>query len=173
MGVAYLPDGSLIDYSEYIAKHPHWQKIRKARFDFDDGRCVICHKDLHGKTYQTHHLHYQRLGHERLRDVITLCGQCHHDFHESWSKSQFWKGKEKGHWEVFSLEHTARLCAYYWPRDRLITKDLDGPNLCGRETCRDLLDDYFRDFQLTTHPIIDPNDISLFVFHNTPLELAL
>lgn len=163
MGVAYLPDGSLIDYSEYIAKHPHWQKIRKARFDFDDGRCVICHKDLHGKTYQTHHLHYQRLGHERLRDVITLCGQCHHDFHESWSKSQFWKGKEKGHWEVFSLEHTARLCAYYWPRDRLITKDLDGPNLCGRETCRDLLDDYFRDFQLTTHPIIDPNDISLFV----------
>lgn len=163
MSVAYLPDGSLIDYSEYIAKHPHWQKIRKARFDFDDGRCVICHKDLHGKTYQTHHLHYQRLGHERLRDVITLCGQCHHDFHESWSKSQFWKGREKGHWEVFSLEHTARLCAYYWPRDRLITKDLDGPNLCGRETCRDLLDDYFRDFQLTTHPIIDPNDISLFV----------
>ena len=43
MGIAYLPDGSLIDYGEYIAKHPHWQKIRKARFDFDDGRCVICH----------------------------------------------------------------------------------------------------------------------------------
>lgn len=26
-----------------------------------------------------------------------------------------------------------------------------------------LLDDYFRDFNLTTHPIIDPYDISLFI----------
>ena len=163
MGIAYLPDGTLIDYEEYIKKHPRWKKVRETRFNFDGGRCVVCHKDLHGKIYNTHHLHYQRLGHEHMRDVITLCPACHEDFHNSWQKSQFWKGKEKGHWDVFSLEHTARLCAHYWKNDRLISRDPDGPNLCGKEASRGLLDDYFRDFNLTTHPIIDPYDISLFV----------
>ena len=163
MGVAYLPDGTLIDYEEYIHHHPHWQKVRATRFDFDGGRCVICHKDLQGTVYQTHHLHYLRLGHERLRDVITLCPACHNEFHKSWQKSNFWKGKESGHWEVFNLKHTAKLCQHYWRMDKFICKDPDAPNLCGRETCRQLLEDYFRDFQLTEHPIIDPNDISLFV----------
>ena len=163
MGIAYLPDGTLIDYDEYIKKHPRWQAVRKARFDFDGGRCVICHKDLTGKTYETHHLHYQRLGHERMRDVITLCHQCHKDFHQSWSKSYFWKGKEDGHWDVYDLDHTARLCATYWRRDRLINKDPDAPNLCNRDVCRQLLDEYFRDFQIDKPPIIDPNDVQLFV----------
>lgn len=163
MGLAYLPDGSLIDYKEYITSHPHWQAVKEARFNFDDGRCVICHKDLCGKQYHTHHLHYQRLGHERLRDVLTLCPGCHHDFHQSWSKSQFWKGKEDGHWDVYDLKHTAQLCSYFWKQDRLISKDPNGLNLCNRDTCRQILDDYFRVFSLETHPIIDPNDISLFV----------
>ena len=163
MGVAYLPDGSLIDYKEYIRTHPHWQKVRQSRFEFDGGRCVICHKDLHDQPYQTHHLHYQCLGHERLKDVITLCAGCHKDFHRSWQKSQFWQGKESGHWEVFDLQHTARLCAHYWQEDRLISRNKDGPNLCGKDVCRQLLDDYFREFELEEHPIIDPNDISLFI----------
>lgn len=163
MGIAYLPDGSLIDYGEYIREHPHWQAVRKKRFEFDGGRCVICHKDLTGQMYQTHHLHYQRLGHERLRDVITLCPGCHHDFHQSWTKSSFWKGKEAGHWEVFDLGHTAQLCSAYWRKDRFICRDPDAPNLCSQDVCRQLLDDYFREYQLTTHPIIDPNDISLFI----------
>lgn len=163
MGIAYLPDGTLIDYDEYINSHPRWQSVRKARSDFDGGRCVICHKDLHDRPYQTHHLHYQRLGHERMRDVITLCAQCHKDFHQSWSKTYFWKGKEDGHWDVYDLDHTARLCAAYWKRDRLICKDPDAPNLCSRDVCRQLLDEYFRDFQIDKPPIIDPNDIQLFV----------
>ena len=163
MGLAYLPDGSLIDYKEYITKHPHWQAVRKARFDFDGGLCVICHKDLHGKVYQTHHLHYQRLGNERIRDVVTMCAKCHKEFHESWNRTYFWKGKEQGHWEVFSLSHTARLCAAYWKQDRLICRDMNAPNLCNRDNCRGLLDEYFRDFELLEHPRIDPNDISLFI----------
>lgn len=163
MGVAYLPDGSLIDYNEYIQKHPHWQKVRKTRFEFDGGRCVICHRDLTGERYETHHLSYFRLGHERLRDVVTMCHSCHEDFHQSWSRNPFWKGKEKGHWKIYSLEHTARLCATYWKKDRFINRDPEGPNLCNKEVCRQLLDDYFRDFELMEHPIIDPNDISLFV----------
>lgn len=161
MGLAYLPDGSLIDYKEYIDKHPHWQKVRTERFKFDGGRCVVCHRDLTGKTYQTHHLHYLRLGNERLRDVITLCPACHQEFHESWTRSNFWKGKESGHWDVYSLEHTARICARYWKQDRLISKDPNGLNLCGKDVCRQLLDEYFRDEGMTRPPRIDPNDISL------------
>ena len=98
-----------------------------------------------------------------MRDVITLCAQCHKDFHQSWSKTYFWKGKEDGHWDVYDLDHTARLCAAYWKRDRLICKDPDAPNLCSRDVCRQLLDEYFRDFQIDKPPIIDPNDIQLFV----------
>jgi hypothetical protein len=98
-----------------------------------------------------------------MRDVITLCDQCHKDFHQSWSKSFFWKGKEEGHWDVYDIDHTARLCSAYWKRDRLICKDPDAPNLCSRDVCRQLLDEYFRDFQIDKPPIIDPNDVQLFV----------
>ncbi|MBQ2001863.1 MAG: hypothetical protein II240_01015 [Bacteroidaceae bacterium] len=163
MGVAYLPDGTLIDYEEYIASHPHWQKVRRARFDFDGGKCVICHKDLHNQPYQTHHLHYQRLGHERIRDVITLCATCHHDFHQSWQKSHFWKGKEDGHWDVFNLHHTALLCSKNWRKDKFICRDPDGLNLCSRDVCRELLEDYLQELNTAKVPIIDPNDLQLFV----------
>lgn len=163
MGDAYLPDGTIIDYKEYINKHPHWQAVRRARFNFDEGRCVICHKDLRREHYQTHHLSYQRLGNEHMRDVITLCDDCHREFHRSWTKSYFWKGKESGHWDEFNLQHTARLCAHYWRSDRLIARDPDGPNLCSQSVCRQLLDDYIEDFGLSRYPKIDTNDISLFV----------
>lgn len=163
MGLAYLPDGSMVKYNDYIQKHPHWQKVRRARFDFDERRCVICRRDLTGEPYQTHHLSYQRLGHERLRDVVTMCDSCHHTFHHNWVKSQFWEGKEEGHWDVYDLKHTAALCSHYWRQDRLISRNEDDLNLCNRNTCMELIDDYFKTFQLTTHPIIDPNDISLFI----------
>lgn len=163
MGLAYLANGTVIDYKEYIERHPHWQKVRQARFEFDGGRCVVCHKDLHGKIFQTHHLHYLRLGNERMRDVVTMCAGCHKEFHESWSRVNFWRGKEDGHWDVYSLEHTARLCAAYWRQDRLISRDPDAQNLCNREACRDLLDQYFQDSHIVRPPRIDPNDISLFI----------
>lgn len=163
MGLAYLPDGTMLQYGEYIKKHPHWQKVRRARFEFDEKQCVVCHRDLTGEPYQTHHLSYQRLGRERLRDVVTMCDSCHHAFHRNWVRSQFWEGKEEGHWDVYDLKHTATLCANYWRQDRLISKNEDDPNLCSRNVCMQLIDDYFRDFQLTVHPVIDPNDISLFI----------
>lgn len=163
MGLAYLPDGSMMNYYEYIKKHPHWQKVRKARFEFDEGRCVICHRDLKGEPFQTHHLSYQRCGRERMRDVITMCDSCHHTFHRNWAKSQFWEGKEEGHWDVYDLYHTAALCLRYWRQDRLICKNADAPNLCNRETAMQLIDQYFKDAKLTSHPVIDPNDITLYV----------
>lgn len=123
----------------------------------------MCRKDLHGEAYQTHHLNYQRLGRERIRDVVTLCDACHKEFHQNWSKVEFWKGKEEGHWEVYSLKHTAKLCAKYWKTDRLISKNPDDPNLCSNDTDIQLIDDYFRSENLSEHPVIDPHDISLFV----------
>ena len=163
IGIAYLSDGTRIDYKEYIRSHPHWQKVRRVRYEFDSGLCAFCHRDLTGEPYETHHLSYARLGHERMRDVITLCGACHDAFHQNWTKQQFWRGKEKGHWDVYSLEHTARLCAMYWQQDRLICKDPDAPNMCSVKTAEQFIDDYYRDTGTTANPIIDPNDISLFV----------
>lgn len=163
MGVAYLPDGTMIDYNEYIKKHPRWQKVRQARFEFDEGRCVICRKDLHDEVYQTHHLNYLRLGHERIRDVVTVCNECHVEFHHNWQRIEFWRGKEKEHWDVFNLEHTAKLCATYWREDRLISKDIRAPNLCNNDAVISAIDDYFKINKLTKHPRIDPHDISLFV----------
>ena len=151
-----------MDYSEYL-KHPHWKKVREQRFKFDEGRCVICRKDMHGDPYHTHHLTYQRLGNERLRDVITLCQDCHDAFHRNWTQSYFWKGKQSGHWEVFDLQHTAQLCFNYWKLDRFISRDQDGPNICSSDVCTQLIDDYFSGVQPGNNPRIDPNDISLFV----------
>lgn len=163
MGLAYLPDGTMISYNEYIRKHPRWQKVRRARFDFDNGKCAICHKDLTNDVYQTHHLSYQRLGRERIRDVLTLCDDCHHIFHQNWHRSDFWKGKEDGHWDIFDLQHTAALCAHFWKYDRLISRDPEAANLCSNDVDIQLIDNYFRVFSLTEHPVIDPHDISLFI----------
>lgn len=163
MGLANLPDGSRMDYRAYIQGHPHWQKVRHARYKFDNHKCAICHTDLGPNEYETHHMSYARLGNERLRDVVTLCKPCHILFHNTWEKTKFWKGREEGHWEVFSLEHTARLCAKYYKEDRFISRDPEGPNMCSTQLQRETIDRYFREEQITTGILIDTNDIGLFV----------
>jgi len=91
MGLAYLPDGTAIDYKDYIATHPHWQAVRKARYKFDQGECVVCHADV-SEGFETHHLNYNHLGNEHLTDVVTMCSSCHTKFHNTWTKQNFWKG---------------------------------------------------------------------------------
>ena len=162
MGFAYLPDGSRIDYNDYL-HHPRWKKVRETRLKFDNYQCGVCHRDLRGEPYETHHLSYQLLGRERIRDVITLCPSCHSAFHQNWQRLEFWKGKESGHWQIYDLHHTAMICSRYWRQDRFISKDPEGLNLCSQDVDMQLIDDYFRDEGLTTCPIIDPHDISLFV----------
>lgn len=162
MGFAYLPDGSRIDYKDYL-KHPRWKKVRETRLEFDDFKCAICHRDMRGEPYETHHLSYALLGRERLRDVITLCPSCHAAFHQNWQRLEFWKGKESGHWQVYDLQHTAQICARYWKEDRMISRDPAGINLCNADVAAQIVDDYFRAEELTSNPIIDPHDINLFV----------
>ncbi len=163
MGYAYLPSGERIDYKQYIESHPHWQKVRQARFEFDGGRCVVCHADLKGTKFETHHLSYIHLGNEHMTDVITLCPRHHKIFHNNWSKQTYWKGRESGHWDVFDLEHTAILCRNYYHEDKFICKDADAPNLCNPNTSKEYVDKYFKDAQLDKHPVIDPHDFELFV----------
>lgn len=163
MGYAYLKDGTRIDYNEYIESHPHWQRVREARLRFDGGRCVICHKDVSDGQYHTHHLDYRHLGNEHLTDVITLCPMHHTLFHRNWTKQTYWKGKESGHWEVFDLEHTARMCAMYYKEDKFICKNADSPNLCNTDTDRQYLDKYCKTAQFEVAPVIDPHDLELFV----------
>lgn len=161
MGYAYLPDGSRIDYKEYL-KHPRWKKVREARLEFDGFKCVVCHRDMRGEPYETHHLSYQLLGRERLRDVVTMCPSCHKAFHQNWQRLEFWRGKEGGHWQVYDLNHTARICSRYWREDRLIARDPNGINLCSADVAAQVIDNYCRAEELTTCPIIDPHDITLF-----------
>lgn len=162
MGFAYLPDGSRMKYEEYL-HHPRWKQVRNARLKFDDYKCVVCHRDMTGEPYETHHLTYVRLGRERLRDVVTVCPSCHKVFHDNWQRSEFWRGKEAGHWQVYDLEHTAAICAMYWKEDRFISRNPNGPNLCSRDVITQYIDDYCRVKQLAVCPIIEPNDISLFI----------
>ena len=162
MGYAYLRDGTRLPYDKYL-EHPYWQKVRAARFKFDENRCVVCHRDLSNGQFQTHHLDYRNLGNEHLRDVITMCPGCHTLFHRNWAKQVYWQGKESGHWEVFDLENTARLCAMYYREDKFISKDINSPNLCNADTGRQYIDEYCKAQQFETAPIIDPHDIELFV----------
>lgn len=164
MGLAYLPDGTSIDYKEYIAKHPHWQLVRKKRLEFDNRACVICHKDLTQEShFETHHMNYMHLGNEHLTDVVSMCSACHTKFHNVWKKQDFWRGKEKNHWDTFNIEHTARMCIAYYSEDRLICKDVNAPNMCNEDIARQYVDRYFKEFALDFHPTIDPHDLTLFV----------
>ena len=163
MGYAYLSDGTRMDYRAYIESHPHWQKVRLARFNFDGGRCVVCHKDLTNSQYQTHHIDYRHLGNEHMRDVLTMCPYCHTLFHRNWAKQTYWQGKESGHWDVFDLEHTARMCAQFYMEDKFLCKDPNAPNLCNTDIDRQYIDDYCKSGQFVRAPVIDPHDLELFV----------
>jgi len=164
MGLAYLPDGTQMDYGEYIKTHPHWQKVRMARLKFDEKRCVVCHRPFQiDERFETHHLNYSHLGNEHLTDVLTLCPTCHTKFHNVWRKQDFWKGREIGHWQAFDIDHTARLCAAYYKCDRFISGDASDPNLCNRNTQREFIDRYFQEFNIGAPVPIDPNDFGLFV----------
>jgi len=163
LGYAYTPDGKMIDYNEYVNSHPYWQKVRQARFDFDSGKCAVCHCDLHGQEFQTHHLTYIHLGSEHLTDVITLCPKHHTIFHNNWARQSFWKGKEEGHWEVFDLYYTAVMCSMYYKQDRFICKDMNAPNLCNKDVQRQIIDEFTKK-ACAQHPLVlDPNDLGLFV----------
>jgi len=170
-GVAVLPDGSRMPYKEYIGNgcpaHPHWEKARNYRYIFDGCRCVICHAELDEKSFQTHHLTYERLGHERVRDVITLCNDCHENFHSVWKYAEYYKEQDDDHWEMFSLDDTAKLCGTHLQDDFWFGGEL---NCCSMDTCRNLIDEYYRENDVTVPVVINPEDVQLY-FRNKRYEV--
>lgn len=163
MGFAYLKDGTRMDYKDYIDHHPHWQAVRQARFDFDNHMCVICHKKLDNCKYEIHHMNYDHLGDERLTDVVTMCTKHHTMFHSIWQKQKFWKGREPNHWDIYNIEHTAKLCIAYENEDLYISKNIDNPNLCNRDIARQYVDKYYAEYMPEGNPVIDPNDFTLYI----------
>lgn len=62
-----------MDYKEYISS-PEWKVKRSERLKFDNGLCVVCHRD----ATSVHHLHYDSLGKENVEnDLASLC-EYHH-----------------------------------------------------------------------------------------------
>lgn len=98
-----------------------------------------------------------------MTDVITLCPTHHVIFHNNWKKQEFWKGREPDHWYAFNIEHTARLCAAYYKLDKFISKDPEGINMCSKDTIRNVIDEYVKNGSFESAPVIDVNDIMLFV----------
>lgn len=151
-------------YKDYIASHPHWQEVRKARLNFDGKRCVVCHKVFStNEPYQTHHLNYAHLGNEHIRDVITLCDSCHYKFHAVWTKQTYWRGRDSNHWMEYNIEYTAKICfdAYKW--DKLICRDPHAPNLCNEEKAKAYIKKWLEANEPDFKPNIDPHDVILFV----------
>ncbi len=134
---ATLPDGRTIDSREYW-NTPEWRAVCEARRRFDNGLCVICH----APAQQWHHIDNRAYGHERITDVISVCIPCHKRIHSLWDQKPFWKPADNdSHWEVYSLEHTARLCAMYYHEDKYLGGDCD-VNMCSLDVCRDYIDRY-------------------------------
>lgn len=165
-GSAVLEDGTRIPYVEYVgdkshSPHPYWQKVRRARYEADSRKCVLCKMEIDEHSFQTHHMSYERLGHERLRDVITLCNECHEKFHETWKHGEYYKEQDEDHWKTYSLPETAKLCAAYLHDDYWFGGDLD---CCNIDVCRSIVDN------ITEPAVISPEDIQLF-FRNKRYEV--
>ena len=169
MGLAYLPDGRRMSYEAYL-KTPEWKNKKKNRLAFDNWQCAICHADIEGDQYETHHLDYSRLGDEDMKhDIITLCRPCHGLFHTLWEQSKKWESTPYTHWQKdFSLPDTAALCFEYLKDDFIYSGG--EYNLCNLDTVRQFIDKYFIDHQITRPVRISEDDVRLF-FRNKRYEM--
>ena len=65
-------------YLDYLTTG-HWQLLRVAVHDQNDGACSVCGKRDEGSwsKFHTHHTTYVRKGHEKIDDMLYLCESCH------------------------------------------------------------------------------------------------
>lgn len=170
---AVLPDGTTLEYHEYVGDdgipaHPHWREIREKRWMMDHQRCAFCKKPLPNLgDVEMHHLSYQRLGHEELEDIITVCHKCHELFHNNWDFVEYYERNEANHWNDFSLNDTARLCASCLTRDYWFGGNL---NCCNLDICEQLVNEYSEAMNLDKRARINPSDVLLY-FRNKRYEI--
>ena len=154
---AYLPDGRRMDSRDYWHT-PEWKAISHERFSYDMGMCVVCHKPAQVE----HHLDSRTYGHEGITDIISLCHPCHKRFHELWNPADYWKNNDmESHWDVYSLEDTAKLCAMYWREDMYLGGEY-GNNMCSQSRIKDYIDLYMKETE-STGTVIGEMDIQLFI----------
>ena len=170
MGLAYLENGQRMSYEEYL-KSKQWRQKKLNRLAFDNWSCGFCHKPIHdGDRYETHHVKYNRLGHENIEtDIISLCPTCHQDFHNSWDKTKYWEQTPLSHWKEYSLKDTAQLCAENIENDLLLGGEY---NLCSDDVICGVIDQYYKDHEITSPVFIYENDIKMF-FRNKRYELLI
>lgn len=169
MGLAYLPDGRIMKYDQYL-RTPEWKQKKANRLAFDNWQCGICHKPIEeGDRYETHHLRYNRLGHEDVEtDLISLCPSCHQRFHSFWEKANYWENSSPlEHWKEYSLPDTAQFCFENLGNDMLLGGEY---NLCSDDVIDDFIDDFYRDHEITDPVYICETDIKLF-FRNKRYEV--
>ncbi len=84
-----LKELGFASYAQYL-KSPHWQKIRKQRWDVSEKICNKCDRSIK-ELYQyelddgglhVHHRDYENLGQERLEELDLLCSTCHINEHD-------------------------------------------------------------------------------------------
>lgn len=164
---AILPDGTVMHPHDYWNTR-QWKKLCADRHAFDNWQCVICHEPAES----CHHIDNRRYGHEELTDIVSVCVTCHQKFHSLWKQADYWKDNAEDTWEIYSLEHTARMCAMYYKEDKFICRDVDAPNLCDKYIQREYIDRYFADNNITNGVPIWQMGFELFV-RNKRYELFL
>lgn len=161
MGLAYLPNGQRMDYEEYL-KTPEWRNKKKTRLAFDNWQCGICHAEIDGDKYETHHLNYSKLGDEDIEhDLLTLCHDCHAAFHSMWQKTNSWESSPYTHWRDFSLTDTADMCLKYLDEDFICGGGKY--NLCNLDTIAGFIDRYFVENAIVDPVKINIDDVRMFV----------
>lgn len=160
-----------MDYEDYLHTQ-EWRQKKMNRLAFDNWQCAICHEQITGGQYETHHVFYTHLGHEDVEhDLITLCHNCHTKFHNQWNKNDYWSsaGSPLEHWSDYSLQDTARLCHEYKDQDYWFGGEY---NLCSADTIKGFIDKYCVEHEIVTGAQMLETDI-LLCFRNLRYEVYL
>lgn len=168
--IAYLPNGRIMDYEDYIHS-PEWKALKKKRYDYDSGKCCICHKVAVFPAH--HHITYERLGHEDVvTDIITICNSCHNAFHRTWGKiTGITSQMTPAHWKYYSHQTTLDFFVDYEHEDILLGGKL---KMTSNPVIRECIEEYYKvhDTDPTRAGLISEDDVKIF-FRNRRLELLI
>lgn len=167
--IAYLPNGQIMSYEDYIRRSDEWRKKKIERAYLDDSRCCICHKKTEYPA--CHHVNYDRLGHENvLTDIITLCNPCHRRFHDTWGKiTGITSQQTPAHWTYYSFTATLQFFIEHEKDDILLGGDY---KLTSALVVTDLLNDFYKTRDPLKIGLISIDDVKIF-FRNRRLELLI
>ena len=168
--IAYLPDGTIMSYDDYIHSE-YWRSKKVERSKIDNDTCCICHKKINYPVH--HHIDYERLGHENIMtDIVTLCNSCHTRFHNTWGTiTGIVSQKTKEHWSYYSPQTTLSFFIDYQEHDILLGGKL---KMTEAKTIRECIEEYYKvhDTNPVRSGLISEEDVQAF-FKNRRLDLLI